>query len=79
LVSLPAARVVVCFRRRAGISQERLAAEASVDRTEVGRIERHGKDARLSTVNALLVALGRTWSEFGAALNVELSADTRRS
>jgi len=78
LVGLPAARVIARYRRRVGFSQERLAAEAGIDRSHVGGMERRGVDLRLSTMNALLVALGCTWAEFGAALDAELAPTPRR-
>src|SRR5262249_44386363 len=72
-IDLPAARVIKRFRQRAGISQDRLAAEAAVDRSTVNVLERLGKDVRLSTMNALLVGLGRTWTDFGVELDGELA------
>ncbi len=41
-----------------GLSQERLALEANVDRSYVGRIERGDENVTISTLEALAVAIG---------------------
>jgi transcriptional regulator with XRE-family HTH domain len=69
-------QVIQRLRKRAGLSQERLAAEAGIDRTQVGRLERYGVSAGIATMHALLCAIGASWAEFGAALDAELSAQS---
>lgn len=46
-----------------GLSQERLALEASVDRSYVGRVERGTENVTISTLEMLAIALGVTVSE----------------
>lgn len=46
-----------------GLSQERLAFEASVDRSYVGRVERGTENVTISTLEMLAVALDVTVSE----------------
>lgn len=48
------------YRRRAGISQERLAARCGVHRSEISLLERAGRDPRLSTIVKLADCLGIT-------------------
>jgi transcriptional regulator with XRE-family HTH domain len=45
-------------RRRAGLSQERLAASATLHRTEIGLLERGLRLPRLDTIAKLAAALG---------------------
>jgi transcriptional regulator with XRE-family HTH domain len=67
------------MRKRAGLSQERLAEEARIDRTHVGRLERYGVSAGIATMHALLCAIGASWAEFGAALDAELADQSVRT
>jgi transcriptional regulator with XRE-family HTH domain len=68
-------QVIRRLRRRAGISQERLAAEAGVDRTHVGNVERRGVSVGIATMHAFLCALGVTW----AAIDAELANQSPRT
>jgi transcriptional regulator with XRE-family HTH domain len=45
------------YRKHAGLSQERLAAECGVHRTEISLLERGGREPRLSTIVRLARAL----------------------
>ena len=45
-------------RTRAGLSQERLARECGLHRTEISLLERGGREPRLSTIVRLARALG---------------------
>jgi transcriptional regulator with XRE-family HTH domain len=65
------AAVLISFRKQRGISQEKFAALANVDRTYVGGIERGERRASFVVIEKLLVALDVTWAEFGAALDRE--------
>jgi transcriptional regulator with XRE-family HTH domain len=69
-------QVIQRLRRRAGLSQERLAEKAEIDRTQVGRLERYGVSSGIATMHALRRAIGVSWAEFGAALDEELSAQS---
>ena len=45
-------------RRKLGLSQEALAAEADLHRTEISHLERATRDARLATIVKVARALG---------------------
>lgn len=51
------------FRVTKGLSQERLALEAGIDRSYVGRVERGSENVTISTLEALASALDVTVSE----------------
>ena len=69
LLTRPAvARVLRRFREQSGISQERLAASAAVDRTYVGSVERGHRNPTILMVDRLLEVIGVTWVEFAVAL-----------
>lgn len=51
-------------RSAKGVSQERLAAEAGVDRTYVGMLEREETSASIDTLDKLAAALGIDVSQF---------------
>lgn len=71
------------LRAAHGISQERLAAEAGVDRTYVGMLEREETSASVDTLDKLATALGADVGQFfvepaeGAAVPKPLSAGRR--
>ncbi len=69
--------VIRRLRKRAGISQERLAAESGIDRSYVGRVERHGASVGIATMDALLTTIRVSWAEFGAVLDAELACAAR--
>jgi transcriptional regulator with XRE-family HTH domain len=50
-------------RRAAGLSQERLASESGLHRTEISLLERGTRDPRLSTIERLARALGTDAAE----------------
>jgi transcriptional regulator with XRE-family HTH domain len=74
-----AAAVLRRCRERAGISQERLAEQARMTRTYVGRVERRVLNPTLASTHRLLTVLNVSWTEFGAAVDAELAADSRRT
>jgi transcriptional regulator with XRE-family HTH domain len=55
-------------RKRAGLSQEALAARAGLDRSAVGQLERGESSPRLATVIRLAGALGREPSDLIPAI-----------
>ncbi|WP_284352703.1 helix-turn-helix domain-containing protein [Roseisolibacter agri] len=60
--------MLAALRRPTGLSQERLAFQAGIDRTFVGQLERGTKWPTLETVWRILHALDVGWDAFGAAL-----------
>ena len=56
------------FRTERGLSQDRLANLAGVDRAYVGGIERAERHPTWEVIERLLAALGVEWSDFGRAL-----------
>lgn len=54
-----------------GLSQERLALEADVDRSYVGRIERGDENVTISTLEALAMAIGVPVVRFFDEVSVE--------
>jgi transcriptional regulator with XRE-family HTH domain len=65
------AAVLRAFRERSGLSQERLAQRANIDRTYVGSVERGQRNPTMMVVDRLLTEMEVTWAEFGAALDRE--------
>jgi transcriptional regulator with XRE-family HTH domain len=65
------ATVLVAFRKQKGLSQEKFAAVADVDRAYVGGIERAKRRPSFFIVEKLLAGLDITWAEFGTALDKE--------
>jgi transcriptional regulator with XRE-family HTH domain len=63
------------LRTDRGLSQERLASYAEVDRTTVGKIERGLMVPTLLKIDQLLVAMDVTWTEFGETLDRELNGN----
>lgn len=61
------------YRRQIGISQERLAHLAEVDRTYVGKVERGTMNPTIYRMNRLLSAAGIAWRDFGDALDTRLA------
>jgi predicted transcriptional regulator len=57
-------------RQHAGISQERLALNAWVARTYVGRIERNVLNPTMVSMDTLLTALDMSWTQFGVELDL---------
>lgn len=53
-------RVIADLRGKLGLSQERLAFEADVDRTRMGEIERGEANPTIDTLNKIATALGQT-------------------
>jgi transcriptional regulator with XRE-family HTH domain len=67
--------IIKAIRRRLNVSQERLAHQAGVDRTYVGKVERAILNATIYRINRLLGAAGVSWREFGEALDAALDAE----
>ncbi len=65
------ATVLVAFRKQNGLSQEKFAAVAEVDRAYVGGIERAKRKPSFFIIEKLLAGLDVTWAEFGQALDRE--------
>lgn len=57
------------LRRDRGLSQDRLANLAGVDRAYVGGIERAERHPTWEVIERLLTKLDVTWTEFGRALD----------
>lgn len=57
------------FRKRRGLSQDRLANQAGVDRAYVGGIERAERHPTWEVIERLLAVLEVKWGEFGRALD----------
>ena len=57
------------FRKRRGLSQDRLANHAGVDRAYVGGIERAERHPTWEVIERLLAVLEVSWGEFGRALD----------
>lgn len=57
------------LRRDRGLSQDRLANRAGVDRAYVGGIERAERHPTWEVVERLLAVLDVSWEEFGRALD----------
>ena len=61
--------VVREFRTRRGLSQDRLANRAGVDRAYVGGIERAERHPTWEVIERLLAVLEVSWAEFGRAVD----------
>ena len=61
--------ILRALREDRGITQEKLAYAAGVDRTFVGVVERNERHVTVNTVAFLLEALGVSWSEFGKRMD----------
>ncbi|MDD5456840.1 MAG: helix-turn-helix transcriptional regulator [Candidatus Margulisbacteria bacterium] len=46
-------------RKKAGITQSEVAEKTNIKRSSISRIERHGKDIKLSTLKKIAGALGK--------------------
>ncbi len=57
------------FRKNRGLSQDRLANRAGVDRAYVGGIERAERHPSWEVIERLLAVLKVSWVEFGRALD----------
>ncbi len=57
------------FRKHRGLSQDRLANRAGVDRAYVGGIERAERHPSWEVIERLLAVLEVSWVEFGRALD----------
>ncbi len=57
------------FRKHRGLSQDRLANRAGVDRAYVGGIERAERHPTWEVIERLLAVLEVSWEEFGRALD----------
>jgi transcriptional regulator with XRE-family HTH domain len=65
-------RAIRRCRKQLGISQEKLAGEASLSRNYIGQIERGEREAKVKTLIALVRALGSApiiWQEIGLSLS----------
>lgn len=62
-VQLKLGKAVKAARQRMGYSQEALAAELGMHRTQLGHIEQGLKDCRLSTLVRISTALGLSLSQ----------------
>ena len=65
------------FRKERGLSQDRLANLAGVDRAYVGGIERAERHPTWEVLERLLATLDVSWGEFGRGLDQD--ARTRRT
>jgi transcriptional regulator with XRE-family HTH domain len=65
------ASVLIALRKQRGLSQEKFAAQAQVDRAYVGGIERAKRKPSFFVIEKLLAGLDVTWADFGAALDRE--------
>ena len=65
----PLAEAIRAFRRAAGYTQEGFAQEADLDRGFVGAVERAERNVGYRKIRALLVGLGVSWKDLGAALD----------
>jgi transcriptional regulator with XRE-family HTH domain len=65
----PLADVIRNARRAAGFTQEGFARDANIDRGFMGAVERAERNVGFRKIRQLLVGLGLTWREFGAALH----------
>ncbi|HZS62232.1 MAG TPA: helix-turn-helix transcriptional regulator [Gemmatimonadaceae bacterium] len=65
----PFSHVVREFRKATGFKQERFAYEAGLDRAGYGRLERGESNVTFLSLRRLLIGLGVTWRDFGAALH----------
>jgi transcriptional regulator with XRE-family HTH domain len=63
------AAIVRDFRKRVGWSQEAFALAAGVDRTYIAKLERRIVNPTLARIERVLAVMGRSWVEFGAALD----------
>lgn len=57
------------LREAAELTQEELADKAGVHRTLVGRYERAERNIGILTISKVLVALDKSWTEFGSELD----------
>ncbi len=64
-----AAKALRALREAKGMSQEDLADEADLHRTQIGAYERAERKIYLSTVKELLRALDGTWTDFGKEMD----------
>jgi transcriptional regulator with XRE-family HTH domain len=65
----PLATVVRAFRKAAGYTQERFAYDAQLDRGFLGAVEHAERNVGFRKMRHLLIGVGVTWREFGAALH----------
>lgn len=56
---------------RTGLSQDRFAGKAEIDRSYYGRLERGDANPTLETLDKLVKTLGVTYAIFGAAIDAE--------
>lgn len=62
-------RLLRQLRREASLTQEALASRAKLTRVYVGMIERGERNATFEAVDRWLAAVGKSWIEFGEALD----------
>ncbi len=74
-----AANALRTLREGKGVSQEDLAYEAELHRTQVGAYERAERKIYLSTVKEILRALDVTWTEFGKEMDKRDPIHPRRT
>jgi transcriptional regulator with XRE-family HTH domain len=70
-------RVLRTFREARGLTQERLAHLADVDRTYIGSVERGERNPSFENLWFLLHALKVSWADLGEALDRQPALRTR--
>jgi transcriptional regulator with XRE-family HTH domain len=66
------------LRKAKGYTQESFAYDAGLDRGFVGAAERGERNLGFRKLRQLMIGLGVTWVEFGAALHVQDPIETRQ-
>ena len=72
------ARTIRLLRERAGISQEKLALECSLNRTHIWQLEQARHSPRLETIHKLLPGLNITVVGFIVEYDIQLRQEMRK-